>query len=80
MEDPDVPAVLRILAAKGIDVDPGQSTFILSRSAIISRRKRLPGRILDALFIVMARNAQVATRFFHLPPNRVIEIGMQVEI
>jgi KUP system potassium uptake protein len=80
MEDPDVPEVLRNLAEKGISVDPMQSTFILSRSLVLSRRKPLLGRVLDSLFIVMARNAQVATRFFNLPPNRVIEIGMQVEI
>jgi KUP system potassium uptake protein len=80
MEDPDVPAVLRGLAARGIEIEPMRTTFFLSRSTVLSRRKPLPGRVLDSLFIFMARNAQVATRFFRLPPNRVIEIGMQVEI
>jgi KUP system potassium uptake protein len=80
MEDPDVPRVLRSLAARGIELEPGRTTFFLSRSTVFSRRKSVVARVLDKLFILMARNAQVPTQFFHLPPNRVIEIGMQVEI
>jgi KUP system potassium uptake protein len=75
MEDPDIPAVLR-----GIGIEPDRTTFFLSRSTVLSRRKGLIGSILDRLFIFMGRNAQVPTQFFRLPPNRVIEIGMQVEI
>ncbi|HVG06611.1 MAG TPA: potassium transporter Kup [Thermoanaerobaculia bacterium] len=75
MEDADIPPVLR-----GIGVEPDRTTFFLSRSTVLSRRKGPVGRILDRLFIFMGRNAQVPTQFFRLPPNRVIEIGMQVEI
>jgi len=80
MEDPDVPAVLRGLAGQGIAIDSAHTTYLLSRSTLLSRPKTLFGRWLDALFIVMARNAQVPSQFFRLPPNRVIEIGMQVEV
>jgi len=80
MEDPDVPRVLRSLGKQGLAVDPGSATFMLSRSTFLSRRKSPLGRFLDALFIFMARNSLFATRYFRLPPNRVIEIGMQVEI
>jgi KUP system potassium uptake protein len=31
------------------------------------------------LFIIMARNAQSATAFFGLPPNRVVELGAQIQ-
>lgn len=31
------------------------------------------------LFIFMARNAQSATAFFGLPPNRVVELGAQIQ-
>ena len=31
------------------------------------------------LFIVMTRNAQSATAFFSLPPNRVVELGAQIQ-
>lgn len=81
MEDPDVPGVLRSLKERhGLAVDPSSATFMLSRSTVLSRRKPPLGRVLDALFVFMQRNSLFATRFFRLPPNRVIEIGMQVEI
>jgi KUP system potassium uptake protein len=80
MEDPDVPEVLRGLREQGLAIDPDGATFILSRGTVLSRRKPLLRRFLDALFILMMRNAQDATQYFHLPPGRVIEIGMQVEI
>jgi KUP system potassium uptake protein len=32
------------------------------------------------LFIVMARNAQSATAFFNLPPNRVLELGARIQL
>ncbi len=80
MEDPDVPAALRGLAQHGLEIDPARATFLLSRSTVLSRRKRRLGRVLDRLFVFMGRNAQLPTQFFRLPPNRVIEIGMQVEI
>jgi KUP system potassium uptake protein len=31
------------------------------------------------LFAVMARNARSATEYFQLPPNRVVELGTQIE-
>jgi KUP system potassium uptake protein len=34
----------------------------------------------EHLFIAMARNAESAMSFFHIPTNRVIELGSQVEI
>jgi len=34
----------------------------------------------ENVFIAMAKNAQNAAQFFHLPSNRTIEIGKQVEI
>ena len=34
----------------------------------------------EKLFVVMARNAQLATAFFRLPAERVVELGVQVEM
>jgi KUP system potassium uptake protein len=31
------------------------------------------------LFVLMSRNAQTATAFFGLPPNRVVEMGAQIQ-
>jgi len=34
----------------------------------------------EHLFKLMSRNARTATSFFDLPPNRVVEMGIQVEL
>jgi KUP system potassium uptake protein len=32
------------------------------------------------LFSFLSRNSRAATEFFHLPPNRVVELGLQIEL
>ena len=57
-----------------------ETTFFLSRETIIPTKR--PGMALwrERLFATMSRNAQHATSFFRLPANRVVELGMQVEL
>ena len=80
MEKPDVPAFLKACTAKGLPVNLEETTFFLSRETILSTS--LPGmaRWRERLFAFLSRNAQPATAFFNLPANRVVELGMQVEI
>ena len=64
----------------GFDLDPGTASFFLSRETVLSGR---PGGMADwreRLFGWMLRNAQPASDFFRIPPNRVIEIGTQIVI
>jgi KUP system potassium uptake protein len=80
MEKPDVPAILEACAAHGLPVKMEETTFFLSRETILSTS--LPGmtRWRERLFAFLSRNAQPATAFFGLPANRVVELGMQVEM
>ena len=88
MESPDVPAVLRSLAMKGDAMDLGGLTVEDGGNHLLpgpGDAARPPGRSKLAtwrkkLFIVMARNAQGATSFFGLPPNRVVEMGAQIQL
>jgi KUP system potassium uptake protein len=52
----------------------------LSRETIIASERRGLARWRKHLFALMARNAQAATAYFRLPANRVVELGMQIEI
>jgi len=80
MEDPNVFQVIKACEAYDILVSEDSTTFFLSRESIIpSRKSKLPGWR-RKLFEIMSRNAQGATGFFRLPPNRVVELGIQVEI
>jgi KUP system potassium uptake protein len=80
MEEPNVPRLLELCQKEGLDYKPEQTTFFLSRETIIPTR--MPGMTIwrERLFAMMSRNAQHATTFFRLPVNRVVELGMQVEL
>ena len=89
MESPDVPAALRALEPLGLKVRLMETTFYLGRETlIVTHAKRGAPRPREArgmpawrkvLFIVMARNARSATAFFNIPPNRVVEMGAQIQ-
>jgi KUP system potassium uptake protein len=80
MEDPNVPAMLRRLKDFGLDLDPDKVTYILSRNTLIPSRKPEMALWREKLFFFLTRNASRPTEFFRLPPNRVVELGMQIEI
>ncbi len=92
METPDVPAILKSLGeenpgSKPVPTRLNSTTFYLGRETLIASAGRpggAPGagrmaRWRKRLFIFMMRNAQSATAFFGLPPNRVVELGAQIQ-
>ncbi|HET7229412.1 MAG TPA: potassium transporter Kup [Longimicrobium sp.] len=80
MEDPNVPLALAAIREPGLDLRPGHTTFFLGRETLIPSKR--PGMAVwrEQLFAVMSRNARTATSFFGLPPNRVVELGAQIEL
>jgi KUP system potassium uptake protein len=80
MEEPDVPEGLQGLRPLGLEFKPLETTYFLGRETLIPSMK--PGRSgwLGTIFAVMARNARTASSFFRLPPNRVVELGAQIEL
>jgi KUP system potassium uptake protein len=80
MEDPNVPEVLDQARQQGLPIDPEDSTYFLGRETIIVTRRQGMAIWREKLFVLMARNAVRATAFFRLPPERVVELGVQVEM
>lgn len=80
MEEPNVPQALAELRAKGLEFKPMETSYFLGRETLIPTNR--PGMALwrERLFAVMHRNARTATSFFCLPPNRVVELGAQIEL
>jgi KUP system potassium uptake protein len=80
----DEPNVLRALAqcrAQQFRFNLVETSFIIGREKLVpSRRRSGLSRWRKQLFIAMSNNALDATEFFRLPPNRVVELGGQVEI
>jgi KUP system potassium uptake protein len=79
-ETPDVPALLRAMETRGLRAKLRETSFYLGRETLIPNGTTPMARWRKALFIVMARNAQSATAFFNLPPNRVLELGAQIQL
>jgi KUP system potassium uptake protein len=80
MEDPDVPSALMQARDQGLRLDTDDLTYFLGRETIIVTRERGMAVWREKLFVLMARNAVRATAFFRLPPERVVELGVQVEM
>ena len=80
MDEIDVPAALEGCAAMGLPVEMMDTTFLVGREKIDSSDCRSMTTWRARLFALMQRNAEPATSFFRLPPNRVIEIGSKISI
>jgi KUP system potassium uptake protein len=80
MQTPNVPVALRLCESLGLMVDLDTTTFYLGRVTLLPRRDFGLPLWQDHVFDFLSRNAARATAFYHLPPERVVEIGIQVEI
>jgi KUP system potassium uptake protein len=80
MEDPNVPEILDQCRPLGLEFEWMNTTFFLSRETILA--SKAPGMAMwrERLFAFLSRNAQRPTDFFRIPANRVVELGMQVEM
>jgi KUP system potassium uptake protein len=80
MEQPDVPKALRACEPFGLSIDPRQASYFLGRRVIrMSARSALP-YWQQRIFIMMANQSARAIEFFRIPPDRVVELGMQMSI
>jgi KUP system potassium uptake protein len=81
MEQPDVALALELCAPEGLQLDPMQVSYFLSREKIVpGTSERGIARWRDRIFAAMARNAGSITDFFNIPTNQVVELGTRVEI
>ena len=79
-ESPDIPSVLEECEKSGLAFDMMQTTFFLSAETFVSHPKGGMPRWRQRMFGVMSRNSLQATVYFGIPPNRVVELGMQVQL
>jgi KUP system potassium uptake protein len=80
METPDMQDLFAEIAAAGIVLKMNETSFFLGRETLLATGKSKLAHWRKQLYIVMARNAQSATTFFSLPPNRVVELGAQIQL
>jgi len=75
----DVPRGLLLCEEYGVKVSIMDTVFFLSKELLVYRKRFSMVWWREKLFFGMFRNAGSATRFFKLPPGRVLELGTQVE-
>ncbi len=81
MERPHLPDTLRRIPSAVFHYDEMDATFFLGRETVrVSATGSTLSRLRRRVFAVMSRNATSAAKFFHLPANRLVEIGAQIEI
>ncbi|HVY49703.1 MAG TPA: KUP/HAK/KT family potassium transporter [Minicystis sp.] len=79
MQSPDVPRALAAAKEQGLVVDLARTSYYLGRETLLPTGRSRMWRWRKTLFSVLARNARPATAHFCLPPNRVVELGMQLD-
>jgi len=79
MESTDVPAILARARDAGIDNKPLDTTYYLGREQLIPTGTTPLWNWRKKLFVFMSRNSRSATAFYGIPPNRVVELGAQIE-
>ena len=80
METPDVPRLMELAKKVGVMTSEMTTSFFLSRRSVQSSGEGRIAAWQNKLFILMARNADDTSHYFHLPPDRVVEIGTQITI
>lgn len=82
MQHPDVPRLLLACRREaGLeDLDPRVATYVLGRETLLATER--PGMAIwrERLFALLSRNAGRATAYFGIPPDRVLEVGAQIQL
>jgi KUP system potassium uptake protein len=81
MQSPNVPVALRFSERLGLSVDPDTATFFLGHEEVIPERRERSLRLFRTqVFAFLWRNATRATAFYNIPSERVVAIGLHIEI
>jgi KUP system potassium uptake protein len=80
-QPPNIPIALKLGEHVGMPIDTESVIYILGRETLIARRD-VPGLPYwqERIFVWLARNAARATAYYHLPEERVLELGLQVAL
>jgi KUP system potassium uptake protein len=81
MQSPSIPQALEVAFREyDVPVELDDVTYFLGRETLLALSNGEMGRREEALFAFLTRNAQGATRYFGVPPERVVELGMQIDL
>ena len=79
-QTPNVPRELARAQIPGLDLEPSRISFFVGRANVKSTPRPGMARWRERLYVGLTRLATRPTEFFRIPPDRVIELGAEVEI
>ena len=79
-EEPNIPLALSRVTLPGLAFTPSNTTYFLGGETLICGKNRVLSTWRSALYAFMSRNAFDATQYYQIPPNRVVVLGIQLEL
>jgi KUP system potassium uptake protein len=80
MQQPNVPKILLRSEKHGLVSNEADTTYYMGRQSLLTTGKTRMAKWRKMLFGFLAHNSRSPTSFFSLPPNRVVELGLQIEL
>jgi KUP system potassium uptake protein len=80
IETPNVPSIMRRAAKEGVPYAPERTSYFLGRETLLATGESKMLRWRKTLFSFISRNSRSATQYFGIPPDRVVELGMQISL
>ena len=81
MQTPNVPDLMQRAAVEhGVPYRPASTSYFLGRETLLATKKSGMQPWRKALFSFISRNSRSATQYFAIPPDRVVELGMQIDL
>jgi KUP system potassium uptake protein len=80
LDQPNIPTVMREQCQMRLGVDADSVSYFLGRESVRSTPRPGMARWRERLYAVMSRNATDPARYFRLPSEQVVEIGVVVDL
>jgi len=79
-ENPDLPGILANISNPELKLAPHRTTFFLGKETLVLKKQSSMSLWRRKLFAFLSHNTSNPAHFFNIPPNRVVELGLQVEL
>jgi KUP system potassium uptake protein len=80
-ETPHIPQlVLEAARRQGLRVDPAAVSYFVGNETFLCAPGGRMGKAAERIFAFLSRNARTATSYFRVPPDQVVEIGLQIDL
>lgn len=78
MDEPNLPTDMTLCTEHGLSLEPMQTSFFIGKDILITNHQHGMSHWRKKIFVALFRSAETITNQLKLPPNRVVELGSQV--